>query len=427
MFRIDSIIAPNQGYPVTVLTAEGGRLCQIARKTLAVWSRDPLTKNLPVALPGNNASIAITLAAGSPFLNHEHNLTATLDGKTFIQSPHTFTLTRAVAVALQLLLVKSGLTTKPWCYSGNVRWILRETEGKLPDLGLGTTPLEIYILLPDVRSYLIDPRRLLKEVNPAWMNLPSNVQPSSTYVPWHIFVIDYLFNNPVLWYEAFIGLSTYATPLSAEKDSHIKINCWLELWLSDLTTTLGKTRIRNSMNCYDLASLAQIILSPGISNPTRCVMKFLKPYGLLTPTKLIGREAGKLDLITNPHNQCKNPFYLSPRVESAMLCSDESPSRSAFDNHVFLTLDFGEGERVLDTCAGPQKGEYTLARHIDVAIEKTEHNILYKALGPAGTFKDVETGPGVISLQTPASILKPVAKAPPKTPNKDIELAPEDD
>lgn len=77
----------------------------------------------------------------------------------------------------------------------------RETGGKLPDLDLGTTPFEIYIFSLDVRSLLTDAgilRSLLKEVIPAWINLPSNVQPSSTYVLGHIFVIDYLFNNPVL-------------------------------------------------------------------------------------------------------------------------------------------------------------------------------------------------------------------------------------
>lgn len=105
-----------------------------------------------------------------------------------------------------------------------------------------------------------------------------------------------------------------------------------------------------------------------------------------------------------------------------MLCRDELPSRSVFENHMFLTLDFGEGERVFDTCAGSQKGEYTLARYIDVAIEKTEHNILHEALEPAGPFKDVETGPGLISLQPPATFLKPAAKAPTKTPNKDMSL-----
>ncbi|KAK3172007.1 hypothetical protein OEA41_004091 [Lepraria neglecta] len=371
-------------------------------------------KDLPLALPSNNASIAITLAAGSPFLNHEHNLTAKLDGKTFIRSPHTFTLTRAVAVALQLLLVKSGLTTKPWCYSGNVRWILRETEGKLPDLDLGTTPLEIYILLPDVRSYLIDagiPRRLLKEVIPAWRNLPSNVQPSSTYVPWHIFVIDYLFNNPHLCYTALRREGpAYQNQLLAR------------IMVVGPHYYLGQNKNPKQYELLRLGIFSSDHLVARYKQPTRCVMKFLKPYSLLAPTKLIGREAGKLDLITNTHNQCNNSFYLSPRFEPAMLCSDESPSRSAFENHVFLMLDFGERERVSHTCAGPQKGEHTLARHIDVAIEKTEHNILYKALGPAGTFKDVETGPGVISLQTPASFLKPVAKAPPKTPNKDMNL-----
>lgn len=75
--------------------------------------------------------ILVTSGSGPSFLNHKYNLTATLDGKTFIQSPHTFAFTRAVTVALQLLLVKSGLNTKPWCYSGNVSWALREKQGEV--------------------------------------------------------------------------------------------------------------------------------------------------------------------------------------------------------------------------------------------------------------------------------------------------------
>ena len=77
--------------------------------------------------------------------------------------------------------------TTPWCYAGNVKWIMQDTETE-QQVVLGSTEIETYILPPDVPEYMSNvgiPQRLLKEVVPPYVNSQNPSLPT----PWHEFVI----------------------------------------------------------------------------------------------------------------------------------------------------------------------------------------------------------------------------------------------
>ncbi|KAL6405255.1 hypothetical protein AUP68_12099 [Ilyonectria robusta] len=88
-------------------------------------------------------------------------------------------------------------------------------------------------------------------------------------------------------------------------------------------------------------------------------MKYMKPFGYINPTHLIGR----VEIPPNPKNpdaQCNNPFYGNPDYNPPMLCDFDTAGRSAFDNHMFLTINKGTSPFVLDACCGPQLGTVLL-------------------------------------------------------------------
>ena len=182
---------------------------------------------------------------------------------------------------------------------------------------LGSTEIEIYILSPDVPEYMSNvgiPQRLLKEVVPPYVNSQNPSLPT----PWHEFVIRYLFNHEKLWYETWHGIGTYA---SHKRDSTVTNACWIDLWLWDLTTPLSKTKLRNTVNCYDMATLKQVILSLGIGRSAVPATKYMEPYGYITPTRLIGRHDS--DRVAGT-DLCNNPRSGSGVNPPEMLCATTS-------------------------------------------------------------------------------------------------------
>jgi hypothetical protein len=103
------------------------------------------------------------------------------------------------------------------------------------------------------------------------------------------------------------------------------------------------------LNCYDAAAVVQYLLQQN-GVPTRYC--FLKPFGYLRLTNLIGR------------GQCNNPFYSrsgQPVVPPA------SPYRTSFGNHAFVLL--ADTATIADACAGPHLGTDTKQDYIHAAID----------------------------------------------------------
>ena len=346
---IDSIVALEPGYPVTVLTEDQGRTCNFAVNDLEAWHKavdDRSISSHPLALPSNDLIFFwITVTAAPAYLNRKYTLTALRDETTFLHAPVPVELLYASQSIRGVRMAISSPTT-PWCYAGNVKWIMQDTETE-QQVVLGSTKIEIYILSPDVPEYMSNvgiSQRLLKEVVPPYVNSQNPSLPT----PWHEFVIHYLFNHEKLWYETWHGIGTYA---SYKRDPTVKSACWIDLWLSDLTTPLSKTKLRSIVNCYDMATSAQVILSLGIGRSAAPAMKYMEPYRYITPTRLIGRHGP--DRASNGTDLCNNPCYGSGVNPPEMLCTINEHTRSYFGNHMFLTLVLNGEEREFDACVGP--------------------------------------------------------------------------
>ena len=127
-----------------------------------------------------------------------------------------------------------------------------------------------------------------------------------------------------------------------------------------------------------MAALAQVILSLGIGRSAAPAMKYMEPYGYITPTRLIGRHDP--DKASNGTDLCNNPCYGSGVNPPEMLCATNERTRSYFGNYTFLTLVLDGEERVFDACVGPHMGKLSLAEYVDTAIEKGTENELYVQL-----------------------------------------------
>ncbi|MCU0285533.1 MAG: hypothetical protein MUF15_03945 [Acidobacteria bacterium] len=115
-------------------------------------------------------------------------------------------------------------------------------------------------------------------------------------------------------------------------------------------------------NCYDMATIVQAFLRLiGIKGVEYV---YLKPFGYLKKTQLIGR------------GECNNPFY--DIEKNGPVVAEDDPARSYFNNHVFCITP---GGMILDACAGPHTGTETLDQYLANAIDP---------IHPAGS--DYKTG-----------------------------------
>lgn len=197
---------------------------------------------------------------------------------------------------------------------------------------------------------------------------------------WPAFVVSTLCSYSKLEYETWSGSSKYTSwpsiaPGYSIRDVFLRglgIEFWLDLWLYNITDP-SQFHGKNPVNCYDLAAICQVLVSLGVQNSTDNVrMKYMEPFGFIKAAELLGREEDPPNL-NNPLNKCNNPFYRNTNFDSRMLCDDESESRSAFGNHLFLTIDTTicgvQRKSVLDACCGPHVGATLLKDYPAEAID----------------------------------------------------------
>ena len=289
-----------------------------------------------------------------------------------------------------------GGTAKPlpWGLSSTLTWTLSGNDPKQPTYTCDTAA-EVYVFPPNLPNYVVRgglPFRLmsLDAFWPSWM--------SSTATDWVVFVINAIFNDPRLEYETWSGSSKYTsgiiTGLATDLANDRGLELWLDLWLTD---NLGLNGVKTQMNCYDLACLVQVLVSLGTDASTSKVRaKFMRPYGYIKSTKLIGRIDPRKDSTgkpVNPQNLCNNPFYGNNGYAKDMLVDDNNNLRSSFGNHLFITIEKSGETWVLDACCGPQTGNIKLKDYPGAAID-TRSDIR----GTPGTLIDVIVGIGVNHL-----------------------------
>ena len=147
----------------------------------------------------------------------------------------------------------------------------------------------------------------------------------------------YLFAGHGLTYDTVRGRSSY-----------IKFRTW-----DDASFRIGPylTKKRGAIvNCYDQACSLAIL---GRSLGANADIVYMEPFGYIKQTWLVGGI------------ESNNPFFSSPRYDSRAVCPTNSPSRSGFGNHMFVTL----GGNAFDACAGPVTGQWTRIEYIEHVID----------------------------------------------------------
>jgi len=297
----------------------------------------------------------------------------------------------------------------PWALSSDITWTLSGSDPKQPTYTCDTET-EIYVFPPNLPNYVVRsglPLRLLKlgTLWPTWMN--------SAAVDWVAFVIDAIFEDPRLEYETWSGSSKYTSGIISGLRSDLGndrgLEFWLDLWITDM---YGLNGVKIQLNCYDLACLVQVLVSLGtdaVAGKVRA--KFMSPYGYIQKTKLIGRIDPRIDPATkkpvNPENFCNNPFYGNNGYAKDILVDDTNNLRSAFGNHLFVTIDKAGDTYVLDACCGPQTGTVKLLDYPAKAIDTRSDKI-----GRPGTLFNVIDGIGVNHLIVSRALVRTNPSAP---------------
>jgi hypothetical protein len=112
--------------------------------------------------------------------------------------------------------------------------------------------------------------------------------------------------------------------------------------------------IQNVVNCYDQAAALQALTGVlGI----KAIWILAEPYGFIKTSKLVGVGA------------CNNPFYDLKKGPGPITASDH-PDRQPFGNHAFVQL-FNKLGGILDSCAGPHKGNETIVQYIANTVDAT--------------------------------------------------------
>lgn len=154
----------------------------------------------------------------------------------------------------------------------------------------------------------------------------------------------------------------------------------------DLRGWTREVGTKKPLNCYDQAGLLQIALGLGPVEESEIKWQYIKPFGLLDTTQLIGRG-----LCNDPFPQRRAPVGQA----TPMLIADESDDRTEFENHAFIEVN----GRIADACAGPHMGTETVEEYISRAIQTLGRSNWYARHHSRPSSKeDVKTYRGVTSL-----------------------------
>ncbi|KAL1794109.1 hypothetical protein ACET3X_007530 [Alternaria dauci] len=402
---IQSIAVSKATYPLYDHIANPTK-CYFSLTTQKIWDNVTNTP-FPVAI-SKTTPFAITflptaVATKFPSLAPPYSIAAKLG--TMPVFSQTFTLPTGPELS-QLVLkppAPAGLpsgTSKnlPWSFSGELDWELKDSDPKHPVYHC-KTKIEFYVLpnaLPEYFKTSGIPLALLREAPylPAWMKDP---EPD-----WAKFATNALHSDSRLEYEIYNGSSKYVSAKGLYRDLFTNnggLDFWLDLWLSDLKG-IESRKAKHTVNCYDVAAICQALVSLGVDSSTQIVrMKYMDPYGFINRTHLIGRKQTPPDPVNNPDSFCNNPFYGVNSLD--MLCPDDAVLRSAFSNHMFVTISKDNGHNVLDACCGPHLGSLTLGGYVQQAIDsratryERNNNPKNYQLGDTSAITD---GPGITQL-----------------------------
>ena len=363
------------------------RLCLFSPQNLTIWSKDH----------GDASSVPVVLSHLTPLLQVVINPPGnyTLQAQ-FNKQPIT-ALTPVAASNTQVPVTLLGAKVPRWIV-GQVDWTL--TNNTTHEVSILQTKLELYILHDPLPSFFDNqgiPLSLLRWIPhtlPNWMTVE---------LDWAPFIIIALFTIPFFEYETFKGVSKYTSwgqlPYDFSVLHGLVINCWLELFLSDVIGAMERDdKTKYAVNCYDMAALAQTFIALG-TDFASIRAKFMEPVGFILGTHLIGRKDTTPSAGNNPTSLCNNPFYGCPGFSKLMLCDAHDKTRSPLINHMFLTQNRSGGPVVFDACCGPETGDRLLASYATGVVDPNEPA---GAEDKPGTLANIYDGPGVSALAVSA-------------------------
>jgi hypothetical protein len=386
MASINTISSPKPLCPVV----DGfgvARVCFFSPQNLLLWSKEH----------GDASSVPVVLSHLTPLLqvviDPPGNYTLLAQ---FEDQPIT-TVTLVVPTNTQVTIKLLGAKVPRWIV-GQVVWTVTDlTTHKVSTL---QTKLELYIL-HDPLPYFFDnqgiPLSLLRWIPralPGWMKADQD---------WAFYITIALFTIPFFEYETFKGVSKYTSygqpPYDFSVLHGLVINCWLELFLSDVNGAMERDdKTKYAINCYDMAALAQTFMTLG-TDFTAIRAKYMEPVGFMLSTHLIGRKDTTTSAGKNPTNLCNNPFYGCPGYSKLMLCDVHDKNRSPLKNHMFLAQNRSNGPVVFDACCGPETGDRLLSSYATGVVDPNEPA---GAEFKPGTLANIYDGPGVSALAVSA-------------------------
>ena len=253
---ISSIDIPASFCPVIEFVS-GVRKCHYQKNVWQLYlakGSGAVTSATPVALIQGQAklSVNITFPVGASkrtfeihvlLSNSEISNVAVTTPKQLRGFSNTQTQANFGSLALLAPKVQGIDKAVPWAFTGTLSFQLNEVKTT------GTTlveavkmPVEIYVLsekLPDLYLNAGVPLALLRleTLIPAWLRTEEN--------DWPAFVVRALFNDERLEYHVVQGISKYTCWETSgmgsgeetyKKGEPITIDCWLDLWLSDMVS-----------------------------------------------------------------------------------------------------------------------------------------------------------------------------------------------
>ncbi|KAJ4363650.1 hypothetical protein N0V83_009946 [Neocucurbitaria cava] len=253
------------------------------------------------------------------------------------------------------------------------------------------TLVSFYCLHPDVPKYISDglPAKLLQIL---LLTTYSGIGGyTDDYQGWVKYGMEFL-RRQHFRYETLGGAYSYCED---PNDNGITTTCYLEHWLAHYYALLDETNVdrQRRVNCYDLATLGQVMLAVGLDASLDWISRSNNPFF----------EDGKTDPLWDP-----NPLWTE----------EHGKYRSGFRNHAFLSVTDGSAqniEQVIDATCGPQIATLTLEEYVEAAIDHepsktlkfTETSGGHKAgnlISTDGDATKIKSGDGVTRISSPVDV-----------------------
>lgn len=279
-------------------------------------------------------------------------------------------------------------TISPWGFAKEISWwiVFPMNKGKVTfsaRVNPSATVIELYAVSPWLHPSLVKegiPLQLLRFALLQILDLPQFPTDFAAYITGRVY------KDTGFIYDTFHGSPSYMN-----NDGQFNLHMWLRDFailhngMSDAAKYCDYKKFPPTVNCYDQAGILAFCIGLGFpdeKSSKQLFRAYMVPYGFITPTHLVGW----------PDFETNNPFFRGQKRAASLPPDDEN--RDPFGNHMFLLYR----NKALDACAGPHRGDETLADYIKNAIDLRHKSRTYDSshdfiVRPDGCAGDVRVRP----------------------------------